>query len=169
MGFVDTAIIVVLLFSAVLGLYWGAIRQALSLFGLLAGLALAHAHTVEVADLLSSVLVNYTLALVVAFILIMLSVSAAASLIASLIRRFAGLLFLGWLDHGIGAVLGIVQGALVCSAILLVASVFPNESWTQAVQESQFASLLMATAGSLITPFLPSFMSLNAAISYLHV
>lgn len=160
MGMVDTTIIVIVLFSALLGLYWGAIRQALSLFGLLAGLALAHAHTVEVADLLSSVLPNYTLSLVVAFILIMISVSAAASLIASLIRKFAGLLFLGWADHAIGAVLGALQAAFFCSAVLLVANAIPNSSWQPALQESQFAPVLMATAGALIMPLLPTFIGL---------
>ncbi len=102
------------------------------------------------------------LALVIAFILIMLSVSAAASLLASLLRNFMGLLFLGWLDHAIGAILGIVQGALLCAAILLVAQVFPDASWQPALQQSSLAPLLIATAGALITPLLPGFISLHA-------
>lgn len=162
MGLLDSAIVIIVVFSGLLGLYWGFIRQALSLFGLLAGLALARAHTVEVADLLSSVLSNYALAQVIAFILIMLSVSAAASLLASLLRTFMGLLFLGWLDHAIGAILGIAQGALLCAAILLVAHAIPDASWQPVLQESTLAPLLMATVGSLIMPLLPGFIGVHA-------
>ena len=159
---VDIVIVIIVVFSGLLGLYWGIIRQALSLFGLLAGLALARAHTVEVADLLSSVLSNYLLAQVIAFILIMLSVSAAASLLASLLRTVMGLLFLGWLDHALGAILGIAQGVLLCAAVLLVAHAIPDASWQPALQESAIAPLLMATVGSLITPLLPGFISVHA-------
>src|SRR5262245_49883444 len=110
MSSVDTTIIIVVLLSGALGIYWGFIRQVLSLAGLVAGLVFASRYSASVADALSSFVTNDALARVLGFAIVLIGVSAAASLLASLLRRFAGLLFLGWLDHLVGGVLGVFQG-----------------------------------------------------------
>ena len=153
---VDLIMAAVIGFCGLLGLYWGLIRQVLSLVGLLAGLALATAHYLEVADLLSSLISNTTIAQALAFALIVISVNSAASLLASLIRRFVGLLFLGWLDHAIGALLGLVQGTVICTVVLLVMSLVPQAPWSAAVQQSKLAPVLVQSVGTLILGLLPA-------------
>jgi membrane protein required for colicin V production len=155
MSGIDTALLAVVLLSTLLGVYWGLIRQVLSLAGLLAGLALAAAYSGEAAVLLSSVLPDDLLARAVGFVLIFAAVSGAASLIASLLRRLVGLLFLGWLDHVAGGVLGAAQGAIFCGAALALAAAIPLPIWTPLVEQSQLAPTIVRLTGAIIFAVLP--------------
>jgi membrane protein required for colicin V production len=156
LGSIDIAILIVVLFCGLLGVYWGVIRQVLALAGLLAGLAHATAHYLEVADQLSSLVDNQALARVIAFVLIMVSVSSATSLAASFLRKFVGLLFLGWLDHALGGLLGALQGALICTTVLLVLSIVPAAPWSGAIEASSAAPWLIQTLGGVVLALLPA-------------
>src|SRR6266513_805575 len=118
---IDTIIIVVVLVVGALGIYWGFIRQVLALAGLIAGVIVVSRYGARVAGAL-----------------------------ASLLRRFVGLLFLGWLDHLIGWLLGVLQGLFVCTIGLLIAAAFPLALWTPALSNSQFAPLLVRAFGFLL-------------------
>jgi membrane protein required for colicin V production len=165
MNSIDIIIAIVALLFGVLGVYWGLIRQVLALVGLIAGIVLASRYSGTVGDALSSFVNNDMLALVLGFALVLIAVSSAASLLASLLRRFVGLLFLGWLDHLIGGLLGLLQGLLACTVILLVAATFPLALWTPAVADSQFAPTLVR-AFSFLLPLLPNSFHLAAQMTF---
>ena len=156
MSTLDTLLIVVILLCGILGIYWGFIRQVLSVAGLIAGLVLASRYGERVADWLSSFVTSGTVAQALGFLFVLIAVSATVSLLATLLRRFVGLLFLGWLDHLIGGVLGLVQGALLCTVILLVAAVFPTAVFADALADSRVAPQLVRIIGSMILLFLPA-------------
>jgi membrane protein required for colicin V production len=155
MSGIDLAILGIVGFCILLGLYWGIIRQVLAITGFFAGLALAAAYERDVAALFSSFISEETFARTVAFLLIILVVSGLASLAATLIRTFFGLLFLGWLDHLAGGMLGLVQGVLVITAMLIVFTVFPNQLWTPYLQQSQIASPIVSSIGPMLVGMLP--------------
>jgi membrane protein required for colicin V production len=155
MSTLDIVLLAVIALCGVLGLYWGFIRQVLAIAGLLAGVVLAGRYGGRVADWLSSFISNETIAQLLGFLLVLIAVSAAASLIATLLRRFVGLLFLGWLDHLIGGVLGLLQGGLVAAVVLLVVALFPSEALANALSASRIASMLVRFGGALLLPFLP--------------
>jgi len=156
MSTLDTVLIVVIVLCGILGIYWGFLRQVLSVAGLIAGLVLASRYGERVADWLSSFITNDTAVQALGFLLVLIAVSAIVSLLATLLRRFVGLLFLGWLDHLIGGVLGLIQGALLCTVILLVAAVFPTAAFPAAVAHSRLAPQLVRIIGSMILLFLPA-------------
>jgi membrane protein required for colicin V production len=156
MSTLDTLLIVVILLCGILGIYWGFIRQVLSVAGLIAGLVLASRYGERVSDWLSSFISNNTVVQALGFLLVLIAVSATVSLLATLLRRFVGLLFLGWLDHLIGGVLGIVQGMLICTVILLVAAVIPSEVFANALADSRVAPQLLRVIGSVVLMFLPA-------------
>jgi membrane protein required for colicin V production len=156
MSTLDTMLIVVILFCVLLGIYWGFIRQVLSVVGLIAGLVLASRYGERVADWLSSFMRSDTVAQALGFLIVLIAVSAAVSLLATLLRRFVGLLFLGWLDHLIGGMLGLVQGLLLSTVILLVAAVFPTAVFANALAESRIAPQLVRVIGSAVLVFLPA-------------
>jgi membrane protein required for colicin V production len=162
---IDTIIVVVVLLFGALGIYWGFIRQVLALAGLIAGIIFASRYGARVADALSSFITNDMLAAVLGFVIVLVGVSSAASLIASLLRRFVGLLFLGWLDHLIGGLLGVLQGLLVCTIGLLIAAAFPLALWTPALSNSQFAPLLVRAFGFLL-PLLPDSFHFAAQMTF---
>lgn len=155
MSSLDITILAILAVFTILGIYWGLIRQVLALTGLIVGIAMAGRYGPVVSDWLTSFTSNDTLAGVVGFVLVLLGVSAAASLVASLLRMFVGLLFLGWLDHVLGSVLGLIQGLLASATLLVVAVTFPLPLWQNAVETSRFAGALLRV-GTVATLLLPA-------------
>ena len=150
MSGIDITILAVVLFCGVMGLYWGIIRQVLAIVGFVAGLILAVTYERDVADLLSSWVTDDTLARIIAFVLIMLAVSGTVSLIASLLHKLAGLLFLGWADHVAGGLLGLVQGIFICATALIVAAAIPNPLWLPVIRSSEFARPLVSAASVVL-------------------
>jgi membrane protein required for colicin V production len=146
----DMTITVITLFFGVMGLYWGLIRQVLSVVGLVAGVVFASRYGSAVADSLSSFVTNDMLASWLGFVLVFLGVSCLASLLASLLRRFVGLLFLGPLDHILGGVLGLLQGLLACTFFLLLGITFPMPLWTPLLNDSLYAATLVETFGFML-------------------
>ena len=165
MSNVDLIIVIAILLSGALGIYWGFIRQVLSLAGLIAGLVFASRYGAAVADALSSFVASDTLARVLGFGIVLIGVSAAASFMASLLRRFVGLLFLGWLDHLAGGLLGLLQGALICTIFLLAAATFPLALWAPAIADSQFAPALVRMF-SFLLPLLPASFHVAAQMTF---
>jgi membrane protein required for colicin V production len=165
MSNVDTFIVVIILLSGALGIYWGFIRQVLALAGLIAGLVFASRYGASVADALSSFIANDTFTRVLGFGIVLIGVSAAASLLASLLRRFVGLLFLGWLDHLAGGLLGLLQGLMICTIVLLTAATFPIALWASAIADSQFAPAVVKTF-SFLLPLLPDAFHVAAQMTF---
>jgi membrane protein required for colicin V production len=154
MSGLDIVLIVVLVLFTALGFYWGLIRQVLALTGLLVGIVVAGRYGPEVAGWFTSFTSNEMLASALGFVAVLVGVSALASLLASLLRIFVGLLFLGWLDRLLGGVLGLVQAVVASSALLVVAVTFPQPSWADAVQASRMADSLLRV-GSVAALLLP--------------
>jgi membrane protein required for colicin V production len=167
MNNLDLALLIGAGLFTLLGAYWGVIRQVLSIVGLLVGVAMAGRFGPDVAVWLSSFVEDPTFAGALGFILVLVLVSAAASVIASVLRLFAGLLFLGWLDHLLGAVLGLAQAVLAGAAILIGLVVFPQPAWSEAVATSTLAEPVLR-AGALLAPLLPDFFmdAVRSAIGF---
>lgn len=155
MNSIDIAIILVVLASGALGIYWGLIRLVLSIVGVLAGVVAAGRYGPLAAEALMSFVSDSSLAQALGFVLVFAAVSGAASLAASLLHELAGLLFLGWLDRLLGGLLGAAQGVLVCAALLVAAAAFPHEAWSPAIGASRLAPTVAAAAGGLVLSVLP--------------
>lgn len=154
MNGLDIAILAMLGIFTLLGVYWGLIRQVLALAGLVVGIIVAGRYSANVADWLSSFIADPVVANAIGFIGLLLLVSSIASLIASLLHTFVGLLFFSWLDHLLGGILGLVQALISAAAILIGMITFPLPLWASAVDSSIFAGAILRI-GTLLTPLLP--------------
>lgn len=152
---VDIAILLMVVLFTTLGFYWGAIRQLLAITGLLASFVVAGRYGTVVAGMLESFVPQRSFAMLMAVMLIMMAVNGSASLAASLIQHFAGLIALGWIDHIIGALLGALQAMLVLVGILLVMAAFPHEAWMDALRMSRMVNLLVYMFGGVVLTFIP--------------
>ncbi|NOK63198.1 MAG: CvpA family protein [Chloroflexi bacterium AL-W] len=150
MNSIDIAIIIIILSSSTLGIYWGLIRQVLSTAGLIAGIVLASRYGSNVADTLSSFVQNDIITQVLGFLFVMVAVSGLSSLLASLLHRFVGLLFLGWLDHLAGGILGFAQAALACAVLITVGAAVPEQNWLDTLNDSQIAPVLLSAFGGIL-------------------
>jgi membrane protein required for colicin V production len=159
MNWIDVTILTALIVSAILGLFWGLIRQVAATFGLVLAIFLAGANYKGVAGILHSpdgggLIADQNMANIVAFVLILVGVSLTIGIIASILRTVLGLLFLGWLDHLLGAVLGLVQMAMLMAVIIFVATLFPVPNLSDAVRESALAPFV-AQPFSFLLGWLP--------------
>ena len=140
MNWLDIVLILVLALFAFLGFRSGIIRAALILAGLVLGVFLGGRLYVPFANLLSFI-PSVTAARVVAFIIIFIAVLAAAVVAAFLLRKTIATIKLGWADRILGALFGLVAGALICGATLALLAHFFNIEGT--VSQSWIASLLL--------------------------
>lgn len=129
MSLLDIIIITVLISFTLVSAAWGFIRQVIAVGGLIAGIWLAGMFGNTLANSFGF-LNNPQTAKGVAFVVIVLVVSGIASAAASVVYFVAGLLFLGLLDHFLGAVLGFVQGILMIGVFLIgTMTIWPD--WSQ--------------------------------------
>ncbi len=147
MNLLDILIGIILALACITGYYWGLVRQILALTGLVAGLAVAGRYGSAAADALMSFTSSRAVAEAGGALVLLALVSGSASLLASLIQIYVGLIVFGKLDHWLGAALGIVHAALLITALVQVIQACPLEPWAAMVRDSRLAPLLMQTLG----------------------
>ena len=152
---VDIAILLLVVVFTTLGFYWGAIRQLLAITGLLASFVVAGRFGLAVAAHIQNIVPHQSYAMLIAVLLIMMAVNGSASLAASLIHHFAGLIALGWFDHMLGALLGTLQALLVIVGLLLVMAAFPHELWMDALRSSRIVQTIVYVFGGVVVSFIP--------------
>lgn len=141
MSTLDIIILTILISFTVASALWGIIRQVIAIAGLIIGILLAGAYSDQFAGIFGFIN-NPQAAKGLAYVLIVALVSALASTLASILYFVAGLLFLGVVDHALGAFLGLVQGVIV-AGVFLVAALSVAPDWTQSqLATSQFSGHL---------------------------
>ena len=119
MNWLDIIILVIVGAAAFLGLRFGIIKAALSLAGMIVGVILAGRYYVPLAQQLTFI-PQSGVANTVAFAIILIGVVVIAVVLAALLKWFASLVMLGWVNHLGGAVFGLVLAAILCGAILAI-------------------------------------------------
>lgn len=143
----DWFLMAVLLYSAVRAALRGFVRECFALGGLLAGFLLACWYYQPLARTLHGLLNSPTMAQFIAFLLIVVAVMAAATLLGTLIHRTATTIGLGFLNRAAGAAFGLIRGAIMASAFLLALAAFlPASPW---VQGSRLAPYLLGGTHAL--------------------
>ncbi len=127
---IDWAIVIIIALSALGGLARGLVRMALSLAGLIGGLALAAWNYQHLARELIPVVKSEPVADAIAFLVIALLVMLIAGIIASVTTRTMKWMGLGCLNRVGGTIFGAIQGAgLVTLCILVTVAFFPSAQW----------------------------------------
>ena len=140
MGWLDVVILIVLVAATLVGLKIGMIKAVLSLVGTIVGVVLAGRYYASLAGQMAFIS-QPSVAKIIAFVIILVVVMLAAVVLAWLLRSLASALLMGWLDKLGGAVLGLVLGALFCSALLTIW--LKSGAATGAVQDSGLAAFLV--------------------------
>jgi membrane protein required for colicin V production len=140
MNWLDIVIIVVVALLGIVGLRQGLIRTVFGIAGLIGGIFLAGRYYDELAALLfpsSAIWSN-----IAAYAIIAVSTMVVAGVIGWLIAKLVNFVALGWLDKLVGGILGVVIGALLCTAILaIVVKYYPGMEAT--INQSIIARFLV--------------------------
>ena len=162
MNLIDIMILSSLGTSLAMGFFWGLIRQVIAVAGLAGGLILAGRYYVDVAAFLHGsdgrgLVVDENWARIIAFVGIMILFSLLLGVVGSVLRVVARLLFLGWLDRVLGALLGLLISLTLTMAMVVVATAFPVPGLSDSVRESQVAQLLSGYVPVVLAMLPPEF------------
>jgi membrane protein required for colicin V production len=162
MNWVDITVLSLVGAGVLLGLYWGFIRQVVAVAALAAGILLAGRFYQPVADFLhgsdgGGPVADANWARIIAFVGIMIAVGLVLGAIGSVVRVLARLLFLGWLDRLLGALLGLVMAISLVTPIIVVATVFPVPGLSDSVRASQVANWLSGYGPVVLSMLPPEF------------
>ena len=125
LNILDLLFIVILFFSFFFGIFRGLVRELLSLFFLVAALALAFIITAMPACCCTSLIANRGLADFAGFLLVLALVAAAGSLFTGLVSKHLVVGPLKAVDRLLGAAFGLLRGILLSGLVIYSFLAFP--------------------------------------------
>lgn len=135
-GFDWFAVVIVML-SALLSLWRGFVREAISLAGWVVAFIVANLLAVTVADQIGDLIANRTGRYIVAWSLLFVLTLVASSLTAKLFASIVKATGLGILDRLLGSVFGILRGMLIVMALVFVVREIVPKSEQSLLEQSQ--------------------------------
>lgn len=150
----DYAVLTIIAASALLGLWRGVVSEILALAAWVVAFVVARAVGADVANWLAGQIAEPGMRLAAAYVLVfvgVLLVFAIARMLISLMVKAVGL---GLLDRLLGAGFGILRGALVVFAVVLVAGMtpLPKAAWWRDAMLSPPLEIVVIAA----KPWLPA-------------
>lgn len=135
----DIAIFLVLALAALGGFRQGFILQVATILGAVAALGIARLEYPDVRTSLEHHLPHSPWVTVIAYVAVFLLVWAAVVILARKIRSLARLMMLGWMDRVGGAIVGLIEGALVVELLLYLARRAPHHGLRSLAAHSALA------------------------------
>lgn len=120
----DIAMIVIVSFCLIRGLFKGLIGEVSGIIGVVAGFYGAYTYYPLVTVFLEKWIETPGIRNLTAFFLLFCAVLIVVSLVSVLIRQFLKLVFLGWVDRLFGVVFGAAKGMLIVSVLFIVITTF---------------------------------------------
>lgn len=151
MTWFDYVVIVVLGVSVLLALYRGAVREITALAGWAAALILSGLFAQPLAQWLPASL-SHMVRAVIAYLVIFLSVLLMSGLIGLLLAKLFRAAGLGFTDRAIGAMFGLVRGAVIVFVGVMFAGLtsLPKEPfWRDAALSGPFETAVLAAKPAL--------------------
>jgi len=137
----------------------GLIREGMAFGGLAVGLVMASQWSSTVSDLLRPFIGGGRLVDALAYVLVVLSVLSAATLLTVIIQRLMRVLLVGWLDRLGGALFGAAQGAVLAALLLVLILRFPIMGLDRAVKGSDVAVRLLEAVPAVLAYLPPELAS----------
>ena len=157
MNWLDILILICLAAALIGGLKTGIVRGVVNLAGIILGIFLAGMYYETVGGWLGFIS-NENAARTVAFVAIIVVVMVLAGLVGALLHKILSSIMLGWLDHLIGGILGLLIGAVAWGAML---AIWVKFSTAGAVSGSALASILLDKFPLVLALLPPSFDSVK--------
>jgi len=124
MNLFDLAIIMILCFCLIRGVFIGIIRGLFSITGVLVGFFGASAFYMEVAESLSYWMPDASHVNILSFLSIFFGFFIAISILGVIVNYLLKIDFLSWVKRTLGAGIGIIKGVLLVSVLLLTLTAF---------------------------------------------
>ena len=146
-GWMDLVLILVLLGTTVLGVLKGFVREAVGIAATVGGFVLAAAYYPFGADMFGGWIKNVSVARFLSFMLILVLTVVLGMLLTKILSRWIkGPL--KFLDRLFGLAFGLVQGVLICGALVFAQVVFPVDK--KAIENSRLAPYCFGLTKAMI-------------------
>jgi membrane protein required for colicin V production len=144
----DIALVMLLAYGLVRGIFRGLVKEVSSIVGVLAGYYAAYSYYSLVAGQLARWLDSQAYLNILSFLIIFISVFLLVTILGTVIKYLMKVAFLGWLDRICGAGFGLVKGILIgCVLFILLTAFLPKGS--PLIQDSVLAPHLAGVSESM--------------------
>lgn len=154
MNFLDIAIIVVISFCVIRGVFRGLVKELSSIIGVLAGYYFAYSYYTMLAKPLSRWISNTAYLNILSFLIIFSVILIIIGILGVVIKYVLKIAFLGWFDRICGAGFGMIKGILIVSVFLITLTAFLPKN-TPVVKDSFLAphvSMITENMAKVIPP-----------------
>jgi membrane protein required for colicin V production len=148
MNLFDLAIIAILCFCSIRGVFIGIIRGLFSVTGVLVGFFGASAFYREVAESILYWMPNASHVNLLSFLSIFFGFLFTISILGVIVNYLLKIEFLSWMKRILGAGIGIIQGILFVSVLLLALTSFLPKG-EPIIKNSLFSSYFISVSGKM--------------------
>ncbi|UCH23737.1 MAG: CvpA family protein [Deltaproteobacteria bacterium] len=120
----DMAIIVIVSFCVIRGIFRGLIKELSSVIGVLAGFYAAYSYYDGIAGFFSRWITSESFLNITSFLIIFCTVFFIVSIVGVVIKYVLNIAFMGWFDRICGAGFGLFKGVLIVSVLLIIFTAF---------------------------------------------
>jgi len=153
MTYLDIGVVAVIVLSTLLAYVRGVVRELIAIAAWVVGLVAAMRYADPAAALFVGLDIPQAARHVIAFVLILIVVLVIGGLFAWLAKRVVHGVGLGFLDRFLGAVFGVLRGALLALIFALIAGLttLPRHDWWQ----NSTLGPVLAESALALRPYLP--------------
>lgn len=130
MGMIDIIILGIVAFSALIGVFRGLVKEALSLVSWFAAILAGTLFSSQLADLMENLINNPSLRRIAAFALLFIVVIFAGTLISNMVSKLTEAAGLKGANRTLGGLFGVLRGVIIVLVIILVGTQFDiSQNW----------------------------------------
>ncbi len=146
----DMAIVVILGYCVIRGIFRGLIKEVFSAIGVVAGFYVAYVYHETVSLILSEWITAPAYIHIISFVLLFCMVFLIITVIGLLLRFIVKIALLGVLDRILGAVFGALKAIVIVSLIYLLLSTFLPQGGRSMVLKSKLAPQVHAIGKGIV-------------------
>ncbi len=124
MNFFDIAVIIIMGYCLVRGIFRGLIKEISSIVGVLGGFYAAYTYYGHLGKLLARWISDTAYLNILSFLIIFVGVFLIISILGVIIKYILNISFLGWFDRIFGALFGLIRGGLIVCVIFILLTAF---------------------------------------------
>ena len=124
MAIIDIIILVIIAISALIGIFRGLIREALSLASWFLAIVAGTLFSAQLADLMVNLINNASLRRIAAFALVFIVVIFTGTIVSNLIAKLTEAAGLRGADRILGGIFGILRGGIIVLVLVFIGTQF---------------------------------------------
>lgn len=127
MNWLDVVWLIIIIFFVIRGAIKGLFREIFALLGIFVGLIVAVNYSQEVGNIIGGEIASISpqIAKLISFAIIFVGIALTGGLIGLVFHRMSKYSLVKGVDRGGGIILGLVEGGVLCSVILIFLTISP--------------------------------------------